>query len=460
MPTAKNKLPTFGTNAEIDNNIVDNTSSLKDTGFQPNTTIKSAEMNTYMKMLINGMSGLIDSIYNDGVSQAEINAESSADDVKNYIVAGLNQIIKTNKVDNATHADNATKLQNARTFNISGDATGTAQSFDGTANVTIPIDVKKSAALDSTNVGDATHPVYFNNEGKPVKVNQKIANDTSGKADTAGTADEAIKLQNARTISITGDATGNASFDGSTDTTITVDVKKSAALDSTNVGSTTNPVYFDATGKPQATGSSLSKSITGNAGTATKLQTPRNIALTGDVVGNANFDGSGNIEIPTSATVANAKSMVTDTGDLLNVGGSGSPVYFLNGVPVKATSTTYSSYQASVSDNQVKFNASLDNKASLVLLQFSMSGGDTIFSKVVKINNNGTVDSTYYDMYVISTGSTSSPVIAIYEVVGGIVSEGYPIKVNCYTLNGTGGLSKSTQYKPNTMKITKLAEYQ
>lgn len=35
-------------------------------------------------------------------------------------------------------------------------------------------------------------------------------------------------------------------------------------------------------------------------GTATKLQTTRNIALTGAVSGNANFDGSGNITITTT----------------------------------------------------------------------------------------------------------------------------------------------------------------
>jgi len=37
--------------------------------------------------------------------------------------------------------------------------------------------------------------------------------------------------------------------------------------------------------------------VTGNASTATALATTRNIALGGDVTGNANFDGSGNITI-------------------------------------------------------------------------------------------------------------------------------------------------------------------
>ena len=44
------------------------------------------------------------------------------------------------------------------------------------------------------------------------------------------------------------------------------------------------------------------QNTSGNAATATKLATARNIALTGAVTGNANFDGSGNISISTSAT--------------------------------------------------------------------------------------------------------------------------------------------------------------
>lgn len=44
--------------------------------------------------------------------------------------------------------------------------------------------------------------------------------------------------------------------------------------------------------------------FTGKAASANKLQTARNIALTGDITGNANFDGSSNISI--SATLANS----------------------------------------------------------------------------------------------------------------------------------------------------------
>ena len=46
----------------------------------------------------------------------------------------------------------------------------------------------------------------------------------------------------------------------------------------------------------------FSGTFSGNASSASKLATARNIALTGAVAGNANFDGSGNIVITTTAT--------------------------------------------------------------------------------------------------------------------------------------------------------------
>lgn len=46
--------------------------------------------------------------------------------------------------------------------------------------------------------------------------------------------------------------------------------------------------------------------ITGNAGTATQLLYSRNIALSGDVLGNTNFNGSGNVTITTSVPVVDA----------------------------------------------------------------------------------------------------------------------------------------------------------
>lgn len=40
--------------------------------------------------------------------------------------------------------------------------------------------------------------------------------------------------------------------------------------------------------------------ITGNSGTATKLQTPVKISLSGDITGEVDFDGSNDVQIPTT----------------------------------------------------------------------------------------------------------------------------------------------------------------
>ena len=58
--------------------------------------------------------------------------------------------------------------------------------------------------------------------------------------------------------------------------------------------------------------STIAADTTGNAATATALETARNIAVTGSVTGNANFDGSGNISISTTAT---ADPTLTLSGD-------------------------------------------------------------------------------------------------------------------------------------------------
>lgn len=48
-------------------------------------------------------------------------------------------------------------------------------------------------------------------------------------------------------------------------------------------------------------------------GSANKLKTPRTINLSGDVTGSANFDGSGNVTIPTSVKNSTTQTTVVNT---------------------------------------------------------------------------------------------------------------------------------------------------
>lgn len=242
MANVNNKLPTFGSSAQTDSAIVDNSSSLKDTGFESGTLIQSSQVNTYIKMLVNIANGLVEAFSKDSSGQTAINALSTLTDFQDYITKGLTSIL-----------ENATVLK------------------------------AKSADKLNTDAGSTSTPVYFLN-GIPVEITGSISNDTTGNANTAS------KLKNTRNVTLNGDATGTGSFDGSQDLSITVDVLKSAALDSTNIGDSTHPVYFNAEGKPVRIEKVASSS---NADTATNLS--KKLYLHEITVSNASTDSGSEV---------------------------------------------------------------------------------------------------------------------------------------------------------------------
>ena len=206
MASAKNELPTFGKNAELDESIVDNTSGLKDTGFQPNTTIKSAEMNTYIKAMIEALNGIVDCLYRENAGQNPVKADSLASQWQDYFQKGLIDLIANTVANDAVHADSA----------------DTSAEVDTLAN---------NDSSDNANVRFTIGSKQFSKTVNNVK--------------------NAEKLKNARTISVTGDATGSTSFDGSSD--VAVNVKSTitnakSMVDSSGspltVGNSQCPVYF------------------------------------------------------------------------------------------------------------------------------------------------------------------------------------------------------------------------
>lgn len=124
--------------------------------------------------------------------------------------------------------------------------------------------------LATTAVGTSGQLLRSNGAGAPSWTNQ-----------SAITAGAATVLATARTISLGGDASGSASFDGSANVTITA--------------------------------------VVNNASTADTLTTARTITLAGDVSGSVSFNGSANVTITT--TVAddshNHTGYVAKTGDTM-----------------------------------------------------------------------------------------------------------------------------------------------
>ena len=140
---------------------------------------------------------------------------------------------------------------------------------------------------------------------------------------SSSVAESANKLTTARTINITGDATGSTQFDGSQNVTITLDVANSATADKLSTAREIS-ISGDAIGSTEFDGSGNANivimvahadqaDIATNATNATKLATSRSIGLSGDASGTASFNGSANATI--NATVSKVSGSGALTAD-------------------------------------------------------------------------------------------------------------------------------------------------
>ncbi|WP_301067050.1 hypothetical protein [uncultured Duncaniella sp.] len=228
------------------------------------------------------------------------------------------------KVNSSSEAD---KLSTERVITIGGDASGSV-SFDGSKDVTLNITITKSSNADNaTNAANAAQATKLATERTVTfsgGASGSFAFDgtkdvtcvlTVAKPATAGAADTAAKLATPRTITVAGGATGSVSFDGSQDVTLnlTVPVPQASTVVGADPGTAavgTSAAYARADHVHP-----LQTTVTGNAGTATKLATARTISLTGAVTGSGSFDGSGNLSIATSkGTVASCTTYNASIG--------------------------------------------------------------------------------------------------------------------------------------------------
>ena len=263
-------------------------------------------------------------------------------------------------------SETANKLSAARNINLSGDATGTA-AFDGSKDVTINTTLKDSGAKAGT-YGNTTNisldggssfvvpkftitakgivtssetttvslPVGNLNKVKSSPVttgkiylsgktsateststdvhnsglyydtdtNTLVAPNISGKATSAS---EANKLSTARNISLTGDATGTASFDGTADASIKTTLSNSGVTagtygttsqDTVNTAKkvTIPKVSVDAKGRVTSASDQIIL-LPVDAATAVKLANAMKLTASGDATGSVSFDGSANVEL-------------------------------------------------------------------------------------------------------------------------------------------------------------------
>lgn len=110
----------------------------------------------------------------------------------------------------------------------------------------------------------------------------------------------------------------------------------SLSLDAATANTADTLVLRDASGDFSA--GTITASLSGNASTATALQTARTISLSGDVVGSVSFDGTSNVDISTTIQAEAVELGVDTTGDYIEsiTGGVGVTVYNGTGVGASA----------------------------------------------------------------------------------------------------------------------------
>lgn len=231
---------------------------------------------------------------------------------------------------NRQSVSKADALTNARTISISGDATWSV-SFNGTANASsaltlsntgvtagtyakVTVDTKGRVtagatlvaadipALDTSKLSSGTLPVTRGGTGATSVTKGGIvygSSTTAYSSTAAGTAGQYLVSNGAN-----APTWGNLDISGFAGSAVPKVAGTAAA------GTSTNYARDDHVHPVQT-------SVSGNAGTATKLATGRTIALTGGVTGSVSFDGSANVSISTTVAnlgVANGIATLDSTG--------------------------------------------------------------------------------------------------------------------------------------------------
>ena len=218
-------------------------------------TVSSGDVTVNAERIQDIVGAMVSSNTESGITVAYEDGDGTLD----FTVGTLNQ-------DTTGNAATATALETARTIG--------GVSFDGSASINLP--------------------------GVNTTGNQ---NTTGSSASCTGNAATATALATARTIH-------GVSFDGSANIDLTEVVQDTVgAMFSSNTETNVTATYQDDDGTIDL----VVGDTTGNAATATALETGRTIGMTGDVVWtSAAFDGSGNVT-GTATIQANSVALGTDT---------------------------------------------------------------------------------------------------------------------------------------------------
>jgi hypothetical protein len=227
-----------GTNfvMQAPNDVVNNTLSLSD-----GTNNNSLDLANSDVLTIQGTNGEVDVQLTSGVGglsytialPSNINAKSSSS-VQADKLTTARTVSLSGDADGSVSFDGsqnvsllvssvkATQLKTARTISLSGNASGII-SFDGTSNVDIPTTVNLSS---QANTLSTARTITISGDA----VNQGVPPSFNGSANITIpiTVSKSDKIRTARKITLSGDAAGAVNFDGSADVVLNTTVTNSS----------------------------------------------------------------------------------------------------------------------------------------------------------------------------------------------------------------------------------------
>lgn len=429
------------------------------------------------------------------------------------------------------NAATASAWQSARTITLGGDLGGSV-SIDGSADATLTATIQAGSvdnamlandgfglkldgsAQEDINLGDSLD--FVSGQDIDLSYNAStnaltVALESEIDSDTTGNAATASAWASARTLSLSGDLGGSVSIDGSANATLNATIQSSSVENSmlANSGITIQDdnaqagsialggslrfsevanettVDFDSSNGIVTIGlpSTITAAVSGNASTASALQTARTLSLTGDVTGSGSFDGSGDLAISTTLAGGTALTFADGggTSESLDLGSTVTFAGTSNEVDVSyaTASNTFtiglpSSINADTTGNAATASA-LETARTIALSgdvtgsgSFDGSGNLTISSTLAGGTALTFTDGTNSEALSLGStleiGGTSNEVEVAYSTASNKFTVGLPDDVTIAgdlnvsgTITGTVNANSSTATKWATARTITLA---
>jgi hypothetical protein len=314
----------------------------------------------------------------------------------------------TINADTTGNAATATALETARTISFGGDLSGSAL-FDGTQDITITGFIDTDASVDSIQNSDGNLDLSASVGAITIDLASSITANVTG--DLTGNADTATTLATARNISLGGDLSGSASFDGGSDITITATVN----ADSVELGTDTTGDYVASV---SASGDGISVTGTGE-GAAVTIENTGVTAIAGttnEIEVSASV-GSVTVGLPDDVIVGNN---LTVSNDLVVQGD----------LTVSGTTTTVNTEEINLADNIITLNSNATGSPTENAgIEINRGDDPTVTLRWNETTDvwEATTDGSTYNTILLSGDAAASDISdfdeAAQDAVGGMVAD-------------------------------------